>query len=219
MTILVPTQGVDDWKRLLADPQKHWQEGYSAMSTAFSWEAAKGLPREVAALLGPAAKLLLAIPEHKVVLPGGGYPSQCDVFALVDLGAETCALAVEAKVNEPFGPTLAEWQPSLNENRVKRLDGILELLGAKNPPSGLRYQLFHRTAAAILEARRFRTGSAAMIVQSFSPERRWFEDFQAFCRFLDADAEPDRPVQRKLPDGCRLTLGWASAPKTASLQT
>lgn len=40
-TKLIPTTGPDDWKALLADPEKHWRQGYSAMSAALSWEAAQ----------------------------------------------------------------------------------------------------------------------------------------------------------------------------------
>ena len=56
----------------------------------------------MAAILGPGARLLLAIPEHQVALPGGGRPSQCDVFALVRNDVGTPTVAVEAKVREPF---------------------------------------------------------------------------------------------------------------------
>lgn len=210
MTIFVPSRGAEDWKALLASPERQWKHGFSAMSAALSWEGARGLPPEIATLLGPQARLLLAIPEHKVTLPGGARESQCDVFALVDRGFETCALAVEAKVEEPFGPTLEEWTADASKGKRQRLSAILDLLGAGPPLPSLRYQLLHRTAAGILESRRFRTGSAAMIVQSFSPQRRWFEDFAAFCSFLGLEIRPDEPAERTLPDGRRLILGWAS---------
>lgn len=71
--IYLPSQGADDWQRLLADPVKHWRAGYSAMALAECWEAADGLPAEIASLMqetGPDPELLLALPEHKVPLPG-----------------------------------------------------------------------------------------------------------------------------------------------------
>lgn len=46
--ILIPSSGPDDWQQFLADPQKQWKRGYSAMAVALSWEAAQGLPPEVA---------------------------------------------------------------------------------------------------------------------------------------------------------------------------
>lgn len=209
--IFVPTNQVEDWQRLLADPEKHWKRGYSAMAAALSWEAAKGLPPEIALILGSNAELLLAIPEHKVPLPGGRRESQCDVFALVRIGETTCALAVEAKVNETFGPTIRDWMREPTPGQVERLTAICNLLGASYPPPpDLRYQLFHRTAAAVIESRRFGTDAAAMIVQSFSQEHRWYEDFDSFCEFLGVAAQRGAAINYGLPDGRTLTLGWAT---------
>lgn len=208
--ILVPTRGLSDWKRLLADPEKHWRAGFSAMAAARSWEAADGLPVEIAGILGPDAELLFALPEHKVPLPGGRRESQCDVFALVRAAGRTVALAVEAKVNEPFDRTLGDWLADGSAGKRRRLAAICDLLGCPEPPPDLRYQLFHRTAAAVIEADRMNAGAAAMIVQSFSPEHRWFEDFASFCAFLDLDAARSAPLVRRLPDGRDLILGWAT---------
>ncbi|MCE5972435.1 hypothetical protein LZA78_02885 [Sinirhodobacter sp. WL0062] len=180
------------------------------MAAALSWEAAGGLPPEVSNLLGESVELLLAIPEHKVPLPGGSRESQCDVFALAKASNETIAIAVEAKVNEPFGPTVGEWLENASDGKIERLRFICDLLGLNNPPPPeLRYQLFHRTAAAILEAARFKTDRAAMIVQSFSPEHRWFEDFQALAALLGLHAKPGKALIHYLPSGMPLTIGWA----------
>ncbi|WP_102226675.1 DUF6946 family protein [Acidimangrovimonas sediminis] len=165
--IYVPTRGLGDWRALLADPEKHWRAGYSAMAAARSWEAADGLPPEIAAMFVTNAELLLAIPEHKVALPGGRRESQCDVFALVRDGNETVSLAVEAKVAEPFDRTIGDWLRNASDGKRTRLAAICELLGCPPPPDDLYYQLFHRTAAAILEAKRFGTDTAAMVVHSF----------------------------------------------------
>ena len=45
--ILIPTDSESDWKSLLAEPEKQWRPGYSAMLTAQSWENAGGLPPEI----------------------------------------------------------------------------------------------------------------------------------------------------------------------------
>lgn len=208
--ILVPTSDYNDWKQFLADPEKQWKRGFSAMATALSWEDAKGLPIEISNILGGSAELLLAIPEHKVALPGGTRESQCDVFALVKSNDEIISLAVEAKVNEPFGPTIDEWMKDASKGKLKRIQYICELLGLKTlPPGNLRYQLFHRTASAILEAKRFNADKAAMIVQSFSQEHKWFEDFGNFCSLFGFEADIDRSYTYSLPDKMPLTIGWA----------
>ncbi len=64
--ILIPTKGPDDWKHLLADPDLHWEAGYSAYALAHRWEEAKGFPSEIKEALEsvPAledVELLLAI--------------------------------------------------------------------------------------------------------------------------------------------------------------
>jgi len=204
------TKGPDDWKQFLADPEKQWRKGYSAMACAWSWEKAKGLPTEIAELLGQDAKLILAVPEHKVSIPGRGGDSQCDVFALVRRSATLIAAAIEAKVNESFDKTVSDWLAVGGQNRRDRLDGLCDILGASRKNlDGLRYQLFHRTAAAILEADRFGADEAAMIVQSFSPEQMWRDDFDAFVAHLGADSDGGGH-SLALADGKKLFLGWAS---------
>lgn len=209
--ILIPSRGPEDWKRFLADPEKQWKRGFSAMAAALSWEASNGLPTEIAEVLGADAELLLAIPEHKVALPGGRRESQCDVFALVRQGERTTALAVEGKVNEPFGPTVQEWLVNASTGKRERLRFISEVLGLKSaPPGSIRYQLLHRTAAAVVEAGRFKTDGVAMIVHSFSQEHRWFEDFAAFTEMLGVEAKRSEGLACRLPTGKTLTLGWAT---------
>ena len=208
--ILVPTRSPLDWRRLLAAPEKHWRAGYSAMAAARSWEAAHGLPPEIEEILGAEAELIFAVPEHKVPLPGGRRESQCDVFALVRTPSSTIALAVEAKVAEPFDRTLEAWLADGSPGKRVRLAAICELLGCPAPPSHLRYQLFHRTAAAIVEAERMHAGSAAMIVQSFSLDHRWFDDFAAFCAFLGIRARRSVPRSGQVAGGRDLILGWAT---------
>jgi hypothetical protein len=211
--IYIPTKGAADWRALLADPVLHWKSGYSAMSAALSWEAAQGLPTEIAALFGADAEMLLAIPEHKVALPGGRRESQCDIFSLVKAEGLTYAVAIEAKVNEPFGPSLGEWMKTPTPGRIERLSAICALLGcATSPPPQLRYQLFHRAAAAVIEAKRFKTDAAAMIIQSFSPSHKWFDEFAAFCQFLGLSPSRGTSLAYQLPDGRNLALGWATSP-------
>ncbi|WP_374469927.1 hypothetical protein [Phenylobacterium sp.] len=195
--------------------------GYSARTVAHAWEASDGLPPDVAACLEQhfgRVELLLAIPEHKVPLPGGRRESQCDVFALVPTPSQVVACAIEGKVDEPFGPTLAEWMASPSEWKRERLayiQGILSLKGELD--GGVRYQLLHRTASAVVEAQRFLTGAAAMIVHSFSPERRWFEDYARFVQLFGPAPAPESTTV-EIPCGRRLLLGWAAGDQAYRLR-
>lgn len=212
--IYFPSAGPDDWKRFLDKPELHWATGRSARTTAHAWEAAEGAPPEVEAVLGRAlgpVRLLLAIPEHKTPLPGGSRDSQTDVFALFRTDAGLVAAAVEAKVEEPFGPLVSEWLAEASPGKTERLAHVCGRLGLD--PSGvgdLHYQLLHRTAAAVIEAERFHASTAAMVVHSFSPHRTGFDAFARFAARLGAPAaEPDRPAVVPAPGGAPLVLGWA----------
>jgi hypothetical protein len=89
------------------------------------------------------------------------------------VGDELAVLAIEAKVKESFGQYVKDWLTEGGDNRAKRLRGLCDLLDlSTESASGLRYQLLHRTAAAVLEAKRYRARHAAMVVQSFCPDAR-----------------------------------------------
>jgi hypothetical protein len=49
--IYVPCTDANEWRPLLAQPDKHWKSGYSARTLAHSWSEAHGFPDEVGAAL------------------------------------------------------------------------------------------------------------------------------------------------------------------------
>ncbi|MCV9962685.1 hypothetical protein OIU34_12315 [Pararhizobium sp. BT-229] len=209
--IYVPSVGPAAWQQFLAEPEKQWRTGYSAKTLAHCWEHADGLPLEIAAMFPAATELLFAIPEHKVPLLGGNRDSQNDVFALIRHGDQTCAATIEGKVNEPFGPTIGEWLSAPSDGKLARMRHICELLGFdQTPPPNIRYQLLHRTASALIEAKRFKTDEAAMLVHSFSTTKMWFDDFAAFASLFGSKAVPDVSAQIALDNGAKLRLGWAT---------
>jgi hypothetical protein len=212
--IYVPTLVPESWQALLADPEKQWKIGFSARAVAHSWEAANGLPPEIADLFGDGAELLIALPEHKVSLGDTGRPSQTDVFALVKSQNKTIAVAIEGKVDESFGPTIKDWYVEPSPAKQQRLKFLCDQIEVKFEPINdhlhhLHYQLFHRTASAILEAERFKTDDAAMIVHSFSGEEKGFAAYAAFLGLFDLTASPGELVSKRLSSGRTLYFGWA----------
>ena len=213
MMVYVPTEVAQDWKRLLARAY-HWKEGHSAMALAMCWEEYKaaGGPPEVLRML-PGLSFFMAVPEYKVDLPPkGGRPSQTDLFALGKRGGDLVAVSVEGKVDEAFGPTLEERQadpsPGVKE-RIRYLLDLLELPG--NVPPTIRYQLLHRTAAAIKSALQFNSSQAVMLVHSFSqepPQGKWFSDFAAFGRLFGRDCEPGTLEPIGTFEGVSVHIGW-----------
>lgn len=217
--ILIPTKSITDWQSLLAEPDKHWRTGYSAMLTAQSWENATGLPPEIASAFTSSGEhnfknieLLLAIPEYKTPLKGGSRASQSDVFALLRSDSGLVAATVEGKAREDFGPTLEQWQMGVSDKGYRaRLGHIIEILGLQAPiPGHIRYQLLHRTASAIIEAKRFYCKAAVMIVQSFVEQDadNHFEDFVQFVELYNAMPAKDELAYLATIDGIRLYSGW-----------
>ncbi len=218
MRILIPSDGPQSWQDLLADPEKQWRDGYSAKMLAESWETAQGFPSEIRDLLAsspePAlaeATPLIGIPEHQVPLAGGSRPSQNDLFVLAAAGSSLATIMIEGKVEEPFGPTVAEWLTDASPGKQERFTFLQEKLGLGEPPSGnIRYQLLHRTASAVIEAQRFRARFAVMIVHSFSSHHAWLDDYQAFLALFDKKGGVGDLVMLSQIDGVELYCGWAA---------
>lgn len=209
--IYIPTASAEQWAQFLAEPVKHWRQGYSARTLAYSWQEARGFPSEVGSVLAsafPSTELLLALPEHKVPLPGGSRSSQNDIWVLARSGGQLISIAVEGKVSEPFGPTVQEWQIKSSPGKTKRLAYILALLGLPSVPETTRYQLLHRTASAIIEAQRFNAAHAVMLVHSFSQSCEWFEDYAAFVSLMGGVATKDSMVSVGTRSGVSLHLAW-----------
>ena len=213
-----PISDIADWQKLVEKRRKdHWKPGKSAYKTAHSWfNSNPDLPREIKALLGGTAELLTATPEHETPLPGKGSGSHSDVLAFVNMRGARCAVTVEGKIDEEFDDTVDAWlkkasSESSRNNRTKRLNGIYDELGLTNPAAAqIRYQLLHRAAAAVIEAKRFNADCAAMIVQSFSPKHQWFEDFAEFLKLFGVDSvKRDTLYETGMP-GMPLYFGWAS---------
>lgn len=219
---MVATAGPEDWKRLLADPEKHWRRGYSAMATAYSWEEAEGVPGEIGAMFAQAedtrlrdAELALAIPEYKVELAGGTRASQNDVFVLLTSSGGLITMTVEGKAREDFGSTVGDWKEGTSaEGARARLQHIKESIGlAGEVPDEVRYQLLHRTASAVIEARRFQAKYAVMLVQSFVEEdaENHYGDFCKFVELFGRRAEKGVLIELGQVDPGRLLAGWVQS--------
>jgi hypothetical protein len=217
--ILVPTTSHEDWQRLLAKPDLHWKAGRSAMTLARSWESANGnFPPEIQQILVTAGRddwreirLLLAVPEYQVPLPGGSRASQTDLLVLARGERGLVAIAVEGKVDESLGPTIEEKAIDRTKGFSKRLAYLCSLLRlGSGCLDEIRYQLLHRTASALIAAKDFAAESAVMLVHSFSPTSLWFPDFQAFVRLYGRESRMNELVDLGDFDGIRLHVGWCS---------
>lgn len=213
--ICIGISDIEEWRKLVR--AGHFVTGHSAQLTAESWLAVDGFPQALAAVFArggePFVSLtpLLIFPEHKVPLPGGSVGSQSDVWCLAAHSSGLVSIAVEGKKDESFGPTLAEWQRTTTSGRKTRLAYLVELLGLTPPlPQDLRYQFLHRTASAIIEAKRFHASIAVLIVQSFSDTKTGFADFEQFLGLMGVSASitPDTMIPLGVRDGVNLYAVW-----------
>lgn len=217
--ILIPASSTEDWKQFLAEPDKQWKSGYSARTIAHCWQESDGIPPEIVSVLEKVPELkplktIFAIPEHKVPLPGGARPSQNDVWVIAESKEGLVSIAVEGKVSEPFGPTVGEWFENKTVGREKRLKFLCDELGLKYPPpSKLRYQLLHRTVSAIIEAKRFRSTQAVMVVHTFSKTNEWLDDYQYFLSLFGLDGGVNQAVSTTINKYMNLTLAWVQGSK------
>lgn len=192
------------------------------MSAAACWEENHPrLPSEIIQVLEGSKEqslsnleLLVAIPEWEVELPGGDTASQTDILAITRNVSGLVILGVEAKVDEPFGPTLQEKKSGASEGQLGRIAYLEQELGLTTPfEDHIRYQLLHRTVSALLTARSFHAPVAVMLVHSFSQVSKWRDDFDAFCQGLGCTS-----LSRDLHEvpnivGPRLILGWCKGNK------
>lgn len=216
MTIIyVPSTNAEQWSAFLAKPELHWKTGASAKTLAYCWQEAGGFPPEVQAALDmnealQGIKPLLALPEHRVDLPGGTRPSQNDIWVLARVRDELVSIAVEGKVAESFDKTVDEWLEGASEGKRLRLTFLRDRLGLDEDQrlGPIRYQLLHRAASAVIEAKRFCAPRAVMLVHSFSSTRDWLDDYMAFARLFRVEAAVNRVVDVGVRDGVGLHLGW-----------
>jgi len=226
--IYTPSVGTNSWRMLLAEPELHWKRGASAMELAVSWELAartnRGLPMEVAQVLDlhpstRGAELVFGAPEHRVTLPGGQRASQTDLWAVVKANDGWASVAVEGKAGEPFGPTVSEWFQDASSGKRVRLDALCTALGVvPDPASTLRYQLFHRTASAVLEAARIGAQTAVLLVQNFRPETSGWVDFEKFVAQFGASASRGGICEAHRLQGARLLFAWVDCPVATDAQ-
>ena len=213
----IPARGSEDWKNLLAEPVKHWRTGFSAKSLACCWQEEGTFPKSIQRIFDKAKndrvqqlKFLMGFPEYKVHLPGGGNPSQNDIFVLAESTDSLFTIMIEGKVAEDFDKTVQEIMSNpTSPGRKRRLEFLCEVLGipldSVNP---IRYQLLHRTASAVIEAKKFHAKNAMMLVHSFSQQYEHFDDYAAFVGLFGLKAERDAVLGPARRGNIDLFFAW-----------
>ncbi len=203
-----------DVRQYLARPDRHWRKGYSAYELAHSWVDADGIPAAVRSVLDSCpdyadAALVEGLFERDVDLRTPGRRSQTDLLAFVKCVCGNAVIAVEGKVDEPFGDLVSTWNDG-SASKERRLKALCYSLGLRVADvGGIRYQLLHRTASALYEAQRYRTTRAVMLVHSFSATNASFRDFRAFAESMGVPVQAVNSVSdEREREGIRLRLAW-----------
>ena len=213
----IPTNNPEDWKWLLAKPDRHWRKGSSARALAYCWQEANYFPQDVTRILKKSGipifqniEMLLAFPEYKTpLLPYTSSPSQNDIFVLARGNNQLIAVMVEGKGSEPFGETVEEWSNNSGKGKKKRLDFLRRYLQLQNKEiNHIRYQLLHRTASAIISAKKFNAENALMLVHSFSRLNKGFRDFKKFISLFGMKGKVNSVTVPEKVNGINLFFGW-----------
>jgi hypothetical protein len=218
MSFFIKASKPEDWKLQLAEPDKHWKDGYSAKELAYCWMNAGGFPISVKTVFNKSKygafdklQFLAGFVEYKVPLPGGGHPSQNDILVLARNERHLTVIAVEGKVSESFGETVGEWLKTASKGKEKRLNYLSKLLKVDLfDAKEIRYQLVHRVASALIVAEKFKAMTALMLVHSFSPNHEWFEDYANFARLFGIKAKVNSTHFARKIGNIDLYLAWVS---------
>jgi HD domain len=175
---------------------KHWRDGRSAKEIARAWTRAgePSLPEELLSALSSHSDLetfrcATALPEHETRLPGpAGEGRHHDLLALGMAGDQRIVVGIEAKADEPFGPTVGDYlddREQFNQLRLgsgspensPRLSRVPERIRAlrryvfrrelDEPLRSVRYQLLHAVAGTMREAEQREADVAVFVVHEF----------------------------------------------------
>jgi hypothetical protein len=221
--VFVPAKKPEEWKQLLADPEKHWKKGYSAYELAYRWQESEGFPEEVTRALSDSnipeitnLEILFGFPEHKVYFPPSrGRPSQNDLFVMARTqNSELVTIMVEGKVSETFGPTINDWLRDKSKGKQERYEFIKTKLHiTTNIIQELRYQLFHRLLSVIIEMERYNTAAGIMLIHSFSLSNEWFEDYIKFLSLFSVTPNIGKIYKILDISGKPIYSGWVHGDK------
>jgi Domain of unknown function (DUF6946) len=206
-----PLSSPEQAQALLRDPQLHWKKGRSAYELAHAWVGPGGTPKSVMGLFETApewrgATLIAGFVEHGTALDTMAGPSWTDLLAIMCVQDRLGVVAVEGKAGESFGPLIGDWNTT--PGREARLRWACAMFGVDaGVANALRWQLFHRTASAVIEAKRFCAKQAMMLVHDFGAGVG-LDDYRSFAAALGFSAGEDTLSNARTVEGVALRLGW-----------
>jgi hypothetical protein len=226
---------LDDWERLAAPVSAgQWRPGYSACELARTWMGNRGLEalRGVLDLAYPTSDVTVqrGVAEAQTRFDSYGGPRQHDLLLTGEGRGGRMVVAIEGKVNESFGETLAKYRRTALSRRERgeatnapeRLDGVTRALAgwtlhgvAADPRATLRYQLFSAVAGTIaqaaLDGARFAVFCVHKLVTAVSTDEAR----------ADNSGDLDTFMATLYPDAQRVAnaVGWIAGPVAVASPT
>lgn len=169
---------IEDWFKY-APPARgtgQWKDYRSAKELAKSWFRHGGaqIPEELSELLNnntatKKLKIKYVLPEKETRLDNYGKGRTHDLILIGENENENILIAIEAKVDEPFGELISKYLKKTNSksNIPLRIEQLNKSLFRVKPSSDLRYQLLHSIAGTLIEAKAHNASMAIFVVHEF----------------------------------------------------
>lgn len=211
-----PTQSLDDLMPRFGDPASY--EKRAAQFLIRSWLAfGEEFPELIRLTLATSPALaggsfVEGFFERGTDLGDGRRLSKADLIALLRISKNLAVMSVMAMVDEPFGNLVAHELASASSAKCARIERLRAMLDISVTEVGMiPYELLHRTAAAVIEARRFCADTAVMMVHSFDRDDCGIEAFQRFARAIGIkEAQATYTSGPVIIDGVKLYVGWTA---------
>ncbi|HEY0605470.1 MAG TPA: hypothetical protein VGD58_21290 [Herpetosiphonaceae bacterium] len=241
-------RSLEDWRRWGGPQHDHqWQDAYSAKECAKAWFrlGSASVPIELADLfrshpLTSGLVVRAVLPEVETKLDTfRGKGRVHDLVLLADAPAGVVLVAIEAKAQESFGPTIdrayAQSLQRPGSNAARRIEQLTQAVFGRpldDTLRSLRYQLVHAVAGTLIQAKQERAQLAVFVVHEFGSDTKSISnnhaDFQRFLRQLSggkapAILRPDPfldgpywvPGGGHVPGNVPLLIGKVSAPSSS----
>jgi hypothetical protein len=128
------------------------------------------------------------------------------------------SLAVEGKAGETFAATVGAWRAEGSVGKAERLSFLATELGLTGHiGDGIRYQLLHRTASALIEGSRIGAFASVMVVASFAEDATSKADFASFSELCGTQGKADCLCKSSTAPR-PLFLGWLDLPPATDSQ-
>jgi len=190
-----------DWAAIVGE--RNWTPPHSAYLLSKAWHTAGGMPAGIANALESSGidafkglRMDVALVERPVFLDTRGAPSMTDLMGYGrNAAGEPVIIAVEGKAQERFGLPMRSWLRGDEEQvlagseprptRQRRYRFLCDRLRlSADLECGLRYQLFHRTVSAVMEAELHGAAAALVVVHAFGEHPGNWQDYNLFLEAL-----------------------------------